>query len=373
MAPHSGSAIRSATIEGGTVTSRYPNRFRIMAVTASALALAACGPKPPLRVMACDAAPSLPIAAANGTRTATLSVLTYNLEGLGWPARKARARELAEIGSRLAAMHDAGTAPDVILFQEMFSGAAKRAVAASAYPAIVPGPRRTTPPKAVNGPMPGRSKPLKGEVGIRLLGGGLAIASRFPFVDPAVDSEGRRACAGFDCLANTGVMLARIHLPGVPVPIDIYNTHMNARRASGVKEARNLEAHARQVVAASDFIARTEDVANPLIFGGDFNMRHSEARWDGFSAHHPLTLVHEVCVDPASGCEVRMSWDGDAPWMDTQDLQFFANGDQLTVRPIRAEAIFDGGPSGPRLSDHDGFLVTYELRWPAGMAERNGC
>ena len=68
-----------------------------------------------------------------------------------------------------------------------------------------------------------------------------------------------------------------------------------------------------------------------------------------------------------------MSWDGDAPWMDTQDLQFFADGEQLTVRPVRVESLFDGGASGPRLSDHDGFLVTYELRWPTVMAVKPGC
>ena len=345
-------------------------------VGACALALAACGPKPPLRVMACDAAPAVPVVMAEDGRsmTATLSVLTYNLEGLGWPARKGRARELKEIGARLAAMHEAGTGPDVILFQEMFSGAAKNAVAASGYPAIAPGPRRTTKPYADDrDKLAGKAKPLKGELGIKLVGGGLAIASRYPIVDTALDPYGRRACAGLDCLSNKGVMLARIAMPGVPVPIDIYNTHMNSRGASGVSEVRDREAHARQAAAASQFIARTQDIAAPLIFGGDFNMRHAEDRWAEFSEYHPLTLVHEVCIDPASGCEVRMSWDGDAPWMDTQDLQFFADGERLSVRPVRVEALFDGGASGPRLSDHDGFLVTYELRWPAGMAAAPGC
>lgn len=341
-----------------------------------ALALAACSPKPPLRVMACDAAPTAPVTLSGDGRlaTTTLTVLTYNLEGLGWPARRGRARELGEIGARLAAMREDGSAPDVILFQEMFSSAAKRAVAASGYPAIAPGPQRTTKPFAAGAEkMPGKSKPLKGEVGFKLLGGGLAIASRYPIVDTALDAYGRRACAGLDCLSNKGVMLARIRMPGVPAPIDIYNTHMNSRGASGVSEARDGEAHARQAIAASEFIARTQDMAVPLIFGGDFNMRHSEDRWAEFSEYHPLALVHEVCVNPASGCEVRMSWDGDAPWMDTQDLQFFADGEQLTVRPVRVEAMFDGGASGPRLSDHDGFLVTYELRWPAGVAARPAC
>lgn len=345
-------------------------------VAVGALALAACGPKPPLRVMACDAAPAAPVVLAGDgqSATATLSVLTYNLEGLGWPARSGRAAELKEIGARLSAMRAAGTGPDVILFQEMFSGAAKRAVAASGYPAIAPGPQRTTPPMiADHDKIAGKAKPLKGELGIKLVGGGLAIASRYPIVQTALDAYGRRACAGLDCLSNKGVMLARIAMPGVPAPIDIYNTHMNSRGASGVSEVRDREAHARQALAASDFIARTQDLAVPLIFGGDFNMRHSEDRWAGFSEYHPLTLVHEVCVDPASGCEVKLSWDGDAPWMDTQDLQFFADGEKLTVRPVRVEALFDGGASGPQLSDHDGFLVTYELRWPVGMAVKPGC
>lgn len=344
-----------------------------IAIIASALLLGACGSTPPLRVMACADAPAAPVRSDGESRTATLSVLTYNLEGLGWPARKGRARQLAQIGSRLAAMNAAGTAPDVVLFQEMFSPAAKRAVAASGYPAIAPGPRRLDPPDAVNGRMPGSAKPLKGEVGIRLLGSGIAIASRYPIVAVETDAYGRRACAGLDCLANKGVMLARLHLPGVPGLVDVYNTHMNSRAASGVAEPRNLAAHARQALAASDFIARTQAPENPLILGGDFNMRHSEARWEGFSAHHPLALVHEVCIDPASGCQVSLSWDGDEPWMDTQDLQFFANGERLTIRPLRVEAMFDGRPDSPRLSDHDGFLVTYELRWPAATAPVPAC
>lgn len=339
------------------------------------LALAGCGPKPPLRVMACDMAPMPAITlSVTDTVTTTLSVLTYNLEGLGWPARKGRASKLKEIDARLAEMHGEGSAPDIILFQEMFSGAAKRAVAASGYSAIASGPRRiersTIGPR---GSIPGKPELLKGELGVRLLGGGLAIASRYPIVETQSSAYGRRACAGFDCLANKGIMLARITIPGVPAPIDIYNTHMNARDASGVKEVRNLEAHARQALAASDFIARTQASANPLIFGGDFNMRHSEDRWEGFSEYHPLTLVHELCVDPGANCDVRLWWDGDAPWMDTQDLQFFADGGDVQIRPLRVEATFDGGPTGARLSDHDGLLVTYELSWSKGGRERSAC
>ena len=70
--------------------------------------------------------------------------------------------------------------------------------------------------------------------------------------------------------------------------------------------------------------------------------------------------------------EIQMEHVGDAPWMDTQDLQFFWPGDRVSIRPIRVEAMFDGGPSGPELSDHDGFLVTYELSWPRDAARQPG-
>jgi endonuclease/exonuclease/phosphatase family metal-dependent hydrolase len=353
-------------------------RYRSVRRFALALVLLVSGCATPLprQAMRCEDAPSPALApAADGQSvTTTLSVLTYNIEGLGWPARSGRGASLRAIGDRLAALRAKGQAPDIILFQEMFSGAAKEAVAATGYPAIVTGPGRTTRARGVTkATLPGRSHIKRGEIGVHLTSGGLAIASRYPIVHVDRHAYGRRSCAGIDCLANKGVVLARIAIPGVPTPIDIYDTHMNSRGASRAPDHRNLAAHDRQSLEASAFIDRTHDDAYPLIFGGDFNMRHSESRWENFSRYQSLDLVHRVCADPASGCDVRMSWDGDAPWMDTQDLQFFWSGDHVTVRPIRVEAMFDGGPSGPRLSDHDGFLVTYRLSWPRRAMTQGGC
>lgn len=349
---------------------------RTWLAVAPALLLGACGTPPPSRVLPCEPdAPSQAKAGTDGkTKTATLSVLTYNIEGLGWPARSGRTEQLRKISERLSALRAAGKAPDIVMFQEVFSGAAKRAVGSTGYPAIVHGPRRTnSSAHAVKDRMPGRSNLKRGEWGIHLIGSGIVIASRYPIVDSLSQPYGRKSCAGIDCLANKGIMLARVTIPGVPTPIDLYNTHMNSRGASRAPARRNLAAHDRQSLEASGFIDRTHDDAYPVIFGGDFNMRHSQERWDGFTRYQSLKLVHRVCVDAASGCDVRMSWDGDEPWMDTQDLQFFWPGDQVAIRPIRVEAMFDGGQSGPRLSDHDGFLVTYELRWPATVPARSVC
>lgn len=349
---------------------------RIVAGVVLTLGLAGCAVEPPSRIMACNAAtpPQITVSPDGRTASTLLSVLTYNIEGLGWPARKGRARKLAEIGKRLSAMRAAGTAPDIVMFQEMFSGAAKKAVDAAGYPALVAGPRRTTRPQdPVTEPLPGKAKAKRGELGLHLLGSGLAIASRYPIIHSDQRAYGRRSCAGFDCLANKGIVQARIQIPGVPTPVDLYNTHMNARRASRAPPRRHLAAHERQVLEASRFIEQSYDQSHPLIFGGDFNMRSSEERWENFSRYQSLLLVHRLCADPASGCDVRLSWDGDAPWMDTQDLQFFWSGSLVSVRPIRVEAMFDGGDSGPLLSDHDGFLVTYRLEWPATAKARVGC
>ena len=337
---------------------------------AGLLLTASCGTAPPLRTLACTAAlpDAVAIASDGQTKRAALKVLTYNIEGLGFPARTGRGSQLRQIGEYLDAMRKAGTGPDIVLFQEMFSGAAKTAVMRSGYPAITSGPTAAT---KSSGPkpdkLPGKSRIKRGEVGIHFAGSGLAIASRFPIIATDMRAYGKRSCAGLDCLSNKGIVLARIVIPGVPTPIDVYDTHMNSRGASKAPAPRNLAAHDRQALEASEFIDSTHNDNFPVVFGGDFNMRHSEPRWENFTKYQKMLLVHRVCAEPASACDVKMSWDGDAPWMDTQDLQFFWSGSPVAIQPIRVEALFDGRPESPTLSDHDGFMVTYELSWPASL------
>lgn len=351
-----------------------------LAGTALALLVGGCSTAPPSRSLACanGVPPQITEVAGGKSKTAELKVLTYNIEGLGFPARSGRGPELKQIGEHLSEMLKAGTGPDVVLFQEMFSGSAKAAVMNSGYPAISPGPSRSTRPfESTSEKLPGKSKLKHGEVGIRFQGSGLAIASRYPIVMTELRAFGGKSCAGLDCLANKGVMLARIYVPGLPTPVDVYDTHMNSRGASKAPAARNLAAHDRQALEASEFIDRTHNDDFPVIFGGDFNMRHSEPRWENFTRYQPRTLVHRVCIEPSSGCQVKMSWDGDEPWMDTQDLQFFHSGERASIRPIRVEALFDGSPGSPQLSDHDGYMVTYRIEWPVGAAavspELAGC
>lgn len=293
----------------------------------------------------------------------SLDVLTYNIEGLQWPARSGRSHDLVRIGRVLSGLRASGHAPDVVLFQEVFSGSAIRAVKDSGYPVIVGGPSRTRASRdSIEGRKPGRARPTKGELGIRFTGSGLVIASRYPVMVTARDVYSRNACAGIDCLSNKGVMLIRIAIPGVPAPVEIANTHMNAQKASKVKVRRHLAAHGYQVEELALFLRRHHTPDAPRILAGDFNMRRSQDRFTTFAGQIPLDQVHRFCLEDRR-CDVRTSWDGDAPWMDTQDLQFFASGRSVRIVPSRVEAMFDGSPGSPQLSDHDGLRVVYKLSW----------
>lgn len=343
------------------------------AVCAAALAmLAGCGTLPKFRSPACLATAPIPPDGA-GERSATLDVLTYNIEGLPWPVRKGRGPSLDAIGEKLRALQANGDAPDIVLFQEAFSRRAVSSVVAAGYSAVASGPGRLRRSHySVDTALPGRSRPAKGELGIRLTTSGLIIASRYPITSIVTDAYSRKACAGFDCLSNKGAMLASIVVPGVPDAISIANTHMNARYASKVAPARNLAAHRAQSRELQAFLTAQHDGARPLILGGDFNMRRSPERFERFGLNGPLTHVHGYCLGNEA-CDVRMSWDGDAPWMDTQDLQFFLSGTRVRVTPIRVEAMFDGSPDSPKLSDHDGFRVVYRLSWTGDAPPAAAC
>jgi endonuclease/exonuclease/phosphatase family metal-dependent hydrolase len=304
---------------------------------------------------------------ADGRDFIDLTVLIYNVEGLPWPARSNRGPELDAIGDELARRRAAGTAPDIVLLQEVFSRRAAKIGSRSGYRNIVPGPaardRRRTAASGVPADFKAARRLFKGERVPKLLGSGLQVLSDFPVEAYQREPFSANACAGYDCLANKGVVLARIRIPGVPTPVDVFTTHMNAQKASGVRLDRAHAAHRFQTDQSAAFLARARDPVNPLIFGGDFNMRHAPGRLDYFTYRKPYQIVHHYCTVIVSDCDVRMSWDGDAPWLDTQDLQGFDNGALIAVRPLRVEAKFDGPSTGGKLSDHDGYEVTYRLSW----------
>src|SRR5262245_8078829 len=117
-------------------------------LVATALALASgCTALPPESNVSClDATrPAIRHSADGGTAYAEVDVLTYNIEGLPFPARNNRGPYLREIAQRLADFRASGEGPDIILFQEVFSKDAARAVTEAGYRSVATGPRTRTP------------------------------------------------------------------------------------------------------------------------------------------------------------------------------------------------------------------------------------
>jgi endonuclease/exonuclease/phosphatase family metal-dependent hydrolase len=271
-------------------------------------------------------------------QSAEISVLTYNVKGLPWPIARGRGEALREIGRELAALRREGREPDVVLIQEGFRAEIADLVRESGYRYWAKGPSR----------------------GLRnLTGGGLHVLSDEPIVD--VKAAAFRNCAGLDCLANKGAMLVRLAPEGLPTPVDVINTHMNARKASRAPRSQTLPAHQGQTRELFQFIKAHREPAAPMVVGGDFNIRNSPDRYYYQALERPYTVVGEFCHQPEASCGEGASDLGAEPWLRRQDLQAFQPG-AVHVQPVRAEMLFTG-QDRPMLSDHEGYLVLYRLSW----------
>jgi endonuclease/exonuclease/phosphatase family metal-dependent hydrolase len=304
--------------------------------------------------------------AQNANGTAEVSVLTYNIRGLPWPFATGRAAALKKIGRELAALRAQGRQPDIVLIQEGFRGEVADLVKASGYRYWVQGPTRSERPRGAPPADGGDFKPMRypasGEGWGKFMGAGLHVLSDAPITD--VSDIVYRYCAGLDCLANKGAMLARVALPGFPGEIDVVNTHLNSKRASRTPLGHSLQAHNLQVEELMGFIADHRTAGAPLLVGGDFNVKGSAARYDYLAAARPYKVVSEFCSAPASACEGQPAdGKGRPPWLRSQDLQGFEGAPAIDVRPIHVATVFGKDKSGARLSDHDGYLVRYRLSW----------
>jgi endonuclease/exonuclease/phosphatase family metal-dependent hydrolase len=264
-----------------------------------------------------------------------ISVLTYNVRGLPWPVALGRARALRAIGDELAELRRQGRQPDVVLLQEGFRGEVEDLARASGYAHWAQGPGR----KGLG----------------KFTGGGLHVLSDLPIRSTV--SAPYSACAGYDCLANKGVMIVRVEVDGGLV--DVVNTHMNSRRASRAAPAQALAAHNRQTEELQAFLARHVAPGRPVLIGGDFNVKNAPERYYHRAEARPYLVVSEFCRRGPAACDGLAATEPE-PWLRSQDLQAFVSPTPGAVRPLKIEAAFDG-VTGRRLSDHDGYLVRYAI------------
>lgn len=297
--------------------------------------------------------------------TGGLSVMTYNVKGLPWPAAWGRGSALTAIGNRLAEMRERNRQPQVVLLQEAFTDDAKAIARQAGYRHIAIGPRQAP---AADAPPLGESFAAaarwdRGELSGSYLDSGLVILSDYPIMRSLNFAFPRGACAGFDCLAAKGVMIAWIAVPGAPQPIAIVNTHLNSRRASHVASERADQAYVWQVGATRQFVSENIDQDVPVIFGGDFNAGEVPRRQsalarpmldaseqDGLSTALTLRGALDSTRDEAAHILKR-----------NKDKLLSRNGSKVTLAPRQVSVPFGVRSQAAPLSDHAGFVIEYAM------------
>ena len=296
-----------------------------------------------------------------------LSILTYNVHGLPWPVVPERDADIRQMESDLRALRSLHRQPHIVVLQEAFTDAARALGRDSGYRFAASGPdaglanagRAGAPP--FDGPF--RSK---GEEDGHWVDSGLQIFSDYPLSRIRQIAFGN--CAGFDCLANKGAVMATIALPGQGA-IELVTTHLNSRNASGVPDSRSLAAYRAQVADLAAFVRANRDPALPLVMAGDFNASSPDRARALGAAAAPVTRNDALgyCLVKAGSCRSSFPGMTAAVRLRARDWQFYANGSGETILPEAVAMTFGPEANGRLLSDHIGYSVAYLLA-PARLA-----
>ncbi len=274
--------------------------------------------------------------------TRDLVVLDYNVKALPIVTDLDRLKRIGEI---FAERRAAGDAPDVVLLQECYMGKARRIRDRAGYPYQLLGDGQG------------------GGVGLFENPSGLEILSNYPIV--ATSQRRFGDCAFPDCIIAKGVLGAAIRVPGVPFPIEIYNTHLQA-------DTRNDPERRNQIDDLETYFWRIGFGRRPAIFGGDFNFKPRHPSYHKFLRVLPFQDVGADCLAAPDRCALELTGRTDESdvWRSNHDRQFTyvpeqvgPGGYRVEIRPERVIRNFTEPYRGEPLSDHWGFEVRYRIRW----------
>lgn len=293
-----------------------------------------------------------------------LSVLTYNVKGLPWPVAQGRVQALDQIGNRLSDLRIQGRHPEIIILQEAFTDEAKAIATVAGYRYVADGPgapdKSLMVANAEDAQFSKNGSWWKGEGVGKWTNSGLQILSDFPITAVHTAPFPATACAGYDCLANKGAMLADIYVEPFNTKVQVGNIHMNSKRHSMVSKERRLYAYRRQVDAAHAFYRRYRDDRLPLIFGGDFNPGTIQKRQKSlFSRDWPVHPANDALRILAS--RTVISAEAKAALKKASDWQFVEPGKIKDIQVISATIPFGTNPSTSSLSDHIGYSINYRI------------
>ena len=304
---------------------------------------------------------------------AHVTVMSYNIEGLPPPARFGRAAYLKRVGQELARLRKGQRQPNVVLLQEAFTAPAKQIAQDAGYRYVADGPSagelNTTAPPIDARPFVAAASHLRGENDGKWVDSGLRILSDYPIVKIKRLAFPAWACAGYDCLANKGMMIAWIKLPGSPEPIAFIDTHLNSRGASGVEDLRSDTAYMRQIEALRQFIRAEVPASTTAFLGGDFNSK-AEVRRAAVSSLLPHS--HNSLLDAlrrGSAITLNDRADTEAILRRSKDWLFYRGDLDVSVRLTAFEVPFGRQANGSMLSDHLGYEARYRLRTAAPRPE----
>lgn len=206
--------------------------------------------------------------------------------------------------------------------------------------------------------------------------GGLAIVSRFPFLETNIhtytqSSDPKKYGFLADGYATKGILHARIALSEDRSPeksIDVFVTHM---------EAREDAIRPSQYVEFADFVRQHSSPSRPVIMMGDFNTRGGEQEMrDESSAYHQMTGKYSAARPESEFIDLWTAV-GKGPGGTSDQLKedggrridyiFVLNPKTPApaLRPIVAEVNRFLDPEVEALSDHN--AVQAVLQWqPAG-------
>ena len=275
-----------------------------------------------------------------------LKVLSYNVKGLPWPAAKNTKKRMKKIGKQLAFLRSQGKAPHIVLLQEAIQSDSKLRERAN-YPIQYEGPDTSTPGHREN------------DRKFTTYKSGLWILSELPLSDAVNISYPTGACSGWDCMANKGWQHIKVHIPGLDVPIELFNTHMQAH----VKRQAEIDARKIQILAVTDYLNTNLNGSEPVIFAGDFNLKPNRAGYPLFVKESGLINVGNLCINSDSCQKGSKSSESDI-YARSNDHHFYRSGIRVKIEPIYIDRSFGRYyEDGKNLSDHDGYEVHYLVSW----------
>lgn len=269
----------------------------------------------------------------------TLRVLSYNVQGLPVPIGGSWER-MTDIGKILYQMRKAGTAPHVVAIQEAwFENKSEPLLKESKYPYVFRGP----------GPNLGK-----------IVGAGLVILSEFPISEAAESTYSD--CNFTDCLATKGVVRVRIHIDGLPEPLYLFDTHLQADNDPFVPVSTSQEIRTRQIREEELFRRALSSKQVPTIFVGDFNFHPKDRDYKYFKANTPFQSAHEYCIDTGS-CSGDSRLEIADDYAKSYDHSFFLSTSRVNIRPVHLARTFKEQPHGEPLSDHLALETRYHISW----------